>query len=909
MANSSGTSQRASSSEALRSTSSASSLALQGPVEGATRGGQAESSGRGWADLSGDMQQRLNLGQGQQARRSSDSFASIPRVYSNERLAPEHRSGSLSRLAYSSHERLDQLGGLSARQGSSSDMEVRRPDSSPSLHRRGTGSGTEEDIFSAVGGLEIDGEHRCSSVSQGLDSMSHLSSRSQMSAECAAERETRTLVVKNVNPDVSDAEFKQLFEQYGDLRTLYTACKEQGWLMISYWNIIAAKLAKVNMDRQVIHGRQCGVQFAPNKEAKELQEGMVTLTNHNPELSDQDICGMLQAEYGEVYSIMTPPDNPHKRHIEFCDVRHAQAAKQALEGIAAKIPTISEQGTVGVDAPSGMRNVQSMHTFIPQAGPAPGPPPVQQDMRPHSWDNSGGHLSNMAMQSQLLHQLNPQLLASLSSQGIFNQQAGLTSNGSSGNLGGLQAEVDSLMRASYLDPSQGNNAALQVQALLNGSSSSLSGMQGGSHSNLASMSGRGMAPNGSPHRSGSGGGLDPPSALLSAGSQHLSASQLLSLGSGNQQVTSTEQGGNFSRRNASMSTGNLADMYNQPNLLGNGMQSGLRGVASTSNIWDGQGNGSNWGGLSGNANQAALQAQAQALALQLQLAGGLDQGAASYLAGAPNSLTAYAQQQFLQQQLQNLSLQTNLSLQQNTAALLAKVQQQAGALRGLAASGHARKGSRDDLAGGRLSRRVQDPAAEAERKAAQEKMYSLDMDKVAKGEDKRTTLMIKNIPNKYTQKMLLATIDEDFKGHYDFFYLPIDFKNKCNVGYAFINMILPEYIPALFQRFHAKKWEKFNSEKVCHISYARIQGKSSLVTHFQNSSLLHEDKRCRPIIFRTDGNVAGEQEPFPAGPNVRSRPARPGSAGAGPNSLAAAPSLGAVPGGSMANLRHPGAGW
>lgn len=55
---------------------------------------------------------------------------------------------------------------------------------------------------------------------------------------------------------------------------------------------------------------------------------------------------------------------------------------------------------------------------------------------------------------------------------------------------------------------------------------------------------------------------------------------------------------------------------------------------------------------------------------------------------------------------------------------------------------------------------------------------------------------------------------------------------------------------------------------MCHISYARIQGKSSLVTHFQNSSLLHEDKRCRPIIFRTDGHVAGEQEPFPAGPNV-----------------------------------------
>lgn len=91
------------------------------------------------------------------------------------------------------------------------------------------------------------------------------------------------------------------------------------------------------------------------------------------------------------------------------------------------------------------------------------------------------------------------------------------------------------------------------------------------------------------------------------------------------------------------------------------------------------------------------------------------------------------------------------------------------------------------------------------------------------GEDKRTTLMIKNIPNKYTQKMLLTTIDEKFRGTYDFFYLPIDFKNKCNVGYAFINMVRPEYIVPLVQKLDRKKWEKFNSEKVCNISYARIQ--------------------------------------------------------------------------------------
>jgi hypothetical protein len=60
----------------------------------------------------------------------------------------------------------------------------------------------------------------------------------------------------------------------------------------------------------------------------------------------------------------------------------------------------------------------------------------------------------------------------------------------------------------------------------------------------------------------------------------------------------------------------------------------------------------------------------------------------------------------------------------------------------------------------------------------------------------------------------LQTIEEQFKGTFDFFYLPIDFKNKCNVGYAFINMLMPQYIPPLVARFNNKRWDKFNSEKV-----------------------------------------------------------------------------------------------
>lgn len=134
------------------------------------------------------------------------------------------------------------------------------------------------------------------------------------------------------------------------------------------------------------------------------------------------------------------------------------------------------------------------------------------------------------------------------------------------------------------------------------------------------------------------------------------------------------------------------------------------------------------------------------------------------------------------------------------------------------------------------------------------KQFQLDLEKILNGEDSRTTLMIKNIPNKYTSKMLLAAIDEKNQGTYNFLYLPIDFKNKCNVGYAFINMLNPELIIPFYEAFNGKKWEKFNSEKVASLAYARIQGKSALIAHFQNSSLMNEDMRCRPIIFDTPNN-------------------------------------------------------
>lgn len=109
----------------------------------------------------------------------------------------------------------------------------------------------------------------------------------------------------------------------------------------------------------------------------------------------------------------------------------------------------------------------------------------------------------------------------------------------------------------------------------------------------------------------------------------------------------------------------------------------------------------------------------------------------------------------------------------------------------------------------------------------------------------KTTLMIKNIPNKYTQEMMLIAIDKNFKDSYDFFYLPIDFKvrradqNNCNIGYAFINFHSAQFIKPFVKEFDGKKWQLCAvSQKVCKIRYARLQGIKALTEHFKEARVM-----------------------------------------------------------------------
>ena len=119
---------------------------------------------------------------------------------------------------------------------------------------------------------------------------------------------------------------------------------------------------------------------------------------------------------------------------------------------------------------------------------------------------------------------------------------------------------------------------------------------------------------------------------------------------------------------------------------------------------------------------------------------------------------------------------------------------------------------------------------------------NLDIKKIISLDDKRTTLMIKNIPNKFSRDLLLNIINQNFRGTYDLFILPTDSNRYKNFGYAFINFTNSYFIPYFYFIFHRKMWSSTNSQKVCEITYSKIQGKSNLVSHYPFKIIFFNDE-------------------------------------------------------------------
>lgn len=154
-------------------------------------------------------------------------------------------------------------------------------------------------------------------------------------------------------------------------------------------------------------------------------------------------------------------------------------------------------------------------------------------------------------------------------------------------------------------------------------------------------------------------------------------------------------------------------------------------------------------------------------------------------------------------------------------------------------------------------------------KKLQKKVIAMEC-ALSENEEDYTTVMFRNLPNDYSQQMLLALLDsEGFEGLYDFLYVPFDFKRHAGLGYAFINMVSPDAarkIKSELQGF--KKWS-IPSKKILEVCYSKpLQGLAANIERYRNSPVMHPDvpEEFKPALFQNKRRI-----PFPA-PTVSLRP-------------------------------------
>lgn len=131
------------------------------------------------------------------------------------------------------------------------------------------------------------------------------------------------------------------------------------------------------------------------------------------------------------------------------------------------------------------------------------------------------------------------------------------------------------------------------------------------------------------------------------------------------------------------------------------------------------------------------------------------------------------------------------------------------------------------------------------------------------------TVMMRNLPNKYTQHMLLDELGINkfrLQSEFDFFYLPMDHYSAVNLGYCFINFVDPCVANAFAAAFQGRRMRHFNSQKTIVVMPASMQGYEKNYAYYSSTRVAQaDDPQYRPIFTKLPPSQEVAQfQPVPA---------------------------------------------
>jgi len=110
-----------------------------------------------------------------------------------------------------------------------------------------------------------------------------------------------------------------------------------------------------------------------------------------------------------------------------------------------------------------------------------------------------------------------------------------------------------------------------------------------------------------------------------------------------------------------------------------------------------------------------------------------------------------------------------------------------------------------------------------------------------------TTLVIRNVPARYTKELLMQEWPVD--GTYDFLYLPFSLKQKRTAGFAFVNFTSHEAAVHFYSQWHSKSLRDHGTAKQLKIGVAEIQGLEENLRHVAASVTRVKNPKYLPSVF------------------------------------------------------------
>jgi len=119
-----------------------------------------------------------------------------------------------------------------------------------------------------------------------------------------------------------------------------------------------------------------------------------------------------------------------------------------------------------------------------------------------------------------------------------------------------------------------------------------------------------------------------------------------------------------------------------------------------------------------------------------------------------------------------------------------------------------------------------------------------------------TTLVVRNIPARYTKERLLLEWPPD--GTYDFLYLPFNFRLGKPAGHAILNFTCNEAALSFYYRWHRQRLSPTSSEPKLKIIKAEVQGLEENLRHRVNSKI----DRITHLKYVPSVFIRGQEVPF-----------------------------------------------